>query len=394
MTKSHKNLPKSNLVSHLEENKYDCNIDKTSGFAIFKRKPDPYNWKIHLSVAHDQLTEAFELIYKFLEKFPCFKVLIAEVSDHSSLYNGKQFTLYLDESFEVNIMKLEKILNDIHKVLLEKNIKPGIIPKPDAPLLREGDYFSLRNDGTKTFNYQFRHDYYFEANAVGAHYNPLNEPNPYKKLLTNPAPTFDLVRYFNGFEPHLVYDIYKAMGCTCIAFLNASLSKNESLDTVLAEVDQAMSGGIELGSKPMAPSRLVAACLGLRFTDMPEFGVFEIFTKLSFSDFYKKDDQFGEFLKHVDKLKNSLPRMNKNSVFRTGCSMLCFGDAQFSSVGSLFKGIKKTLKDYEDLEKYLADKKQTTFIKNLFTPKLKNYFNLSSKKNKNNECKSSRRKSF
>lgn len=53
MTESHKNLPKSKFSAHLKEKKYDCDIDEKRGFAFFKEKNYPYDWKIRLSVAHD-----------------------------------------------------------------------------------------------------------------------------------------------------------------------------------------------------------------------------------------------------------------------------------------------------------------------------------------------------
>lgn len=328
-----------------------------------------------------------------MEKFPCFKIIIDEVSDDSSFYNGKQFTLYLDESFEGND-ELEKILKDMRKVLLENNIKPGIIPKPDAPLL-EGDFFSLRNDGTKTFNLRSDDDYHFKADAVGAHYNPLHAPNPYKKLLTQPDPTFDLIKHFNNFEPRSAYDVYQALGCTCIAFLTASISKNESLDTVEAEIDQAMSSKVKLDSKPIDQLRLKAYCLGSRFIGMPQLGLFTDFMEMSFTGFYT-NDQFGVFLKYVDNVKKELPRTNQYSPFHSGCSTLCFGNIEFRDLNSLLEGIQETLKGYEDLEKYLADKKQTTSTNSstgLFTPKAKDDIDLPTKKNKNHEYKINRRKS-
>lgn len=277
------------------------------------------------------------MIFPVLKKyFQCFKVTTPDYPLGQRCSQGCQITLYLDESHEKDLDSLKKCLDEIKNILIQNNIKIGIIPRSDAALT-VGDYFSLRNDGTKIFNVKNNDDYHFEGELVGTHFNPLDDRNPYQQFLKAQPKPLNLIQYFDEFEPKSLWEVYQALACTCLAYIkNRKINNFKKMLPILSDVSKLTEKDIpgviaELNSSrakefpdfkkqkqdilnflqnyPQLDESLVLAyTFSAMLSGRPAINILDELEKIELSDLSSTNDEFKKFLAHVDITKKVLPR--------------------------------------------------------------------------------------
>lgn len=165
-----------------------------------KQVTSTHGWKMHISVAFDQVKEALRLIGPDLAFYCFFKVIDYDYFTKTTLPTDERFkesahfTIYLEENNEVKpCEEVQQLIISITKKLRAHNIIAGVIPDSDAATFSE--YCSIRNDflhfdgsyNNEPFDFisiqkRLKSPYLYAAS--GMHFNYTNRPNPYSLLLT------------------------------------------------------------------------------------------------------------------------------------------------------------------------------------------------------------------
>lgn len=326
----------------------------SDNFFHYERKPNTelYNWKFHISVQHEDVAKTYDLIVDILKKyFSNFKVISPDCPPGSRCYDEAQFTIYLYEEDEKNVEKVESALNELNDIMVKNGIRKGRIPKADAPL-RTGEYFSLRNDGTRTFQRHDSEGYYFESDKVGRQYNPLRIPNPFASLLKKPDKPFELVSYFQEFQANTLIGIYQALACTCHAYVNS----HGGVDKIRRDINLLTGRTIDhdeakgILSISTNPSEIMAYMLAAILEGRPTDNFIKTLDKISLYDFYKIDDEFGKFLKYIDTIKKGYPRSFGGEKIHATKWLELFGGQSSSDLIKHLEYSQKIIRNYLEVE--------------------------------------------
>lgn len=170
-----------------------------------------HGWKLHLSVQPSQLKKTYQLIYTVIANYGLgFKVLNIDFFESKKrkdlrLYNGAQFTIYLEENEKPthSVLEIREMIDRITKILIDNSIFPGQIPDSDAKTISK--YFSLRNDKSVLYpifqknKTNQSNKNYIPAKIVGKNFNPENYDNPFFDLVL-PQISFDIKEHFLAFN--------------------------------------------------------------------------------------------------------------------------------------------------------------------------------------------------
>lgn len=122
-------------------------------FKTKKPETDSIGWKLHISVAPEDIEKAWSLICPILMKHEVsgFKIIHPDVLESAFRKNNldhianKQFTIYQFRNPQFDTQKWEAVIKEIDEVLQKNDIKPSQTPDVDKKI-EDSHYFSYRND--------------------------------------------------------------------------------------------------------------------------------------------------------------------------------------------------------------------------------------------------------
>lgn len=204
---------KYNNLNKLAEQEEIVRLDQEDAFFVITTHPAEqkaktgnghnFEWKLHISVNPDQLSEAFDLAAPIISKY-CFlfKVTNQGKVESERFKQGTQITIPLEgqEGPVISPEDTEKMMWEIHQVFSENNIGKGKKPDSDAETI--SPYFSMRNDKI-IFTLHKHKVSYIPAFCIGKNFNPANNPNPFSHLLSSEVKPFDAFEHFQSFEADL-----------------------------------------------------------------------------------------------------------------------------------------------------------------------------------------------
>lgn len=140
-------------------------------------------WKAHISIAPDQVSQAYKLIVPILVQYgvlqfkfsdiPFMAHCLSKVKDNENflkstrrLHDGMQVSIYMQNGQEE---VFNKMLAEIENKLIDHQISPGIIDASDRQL---GQFTSIRHQGTEK---------YLESKDVQS-YNPEGVKDPFVEI--------------------------------------------------------------------------------------------------------------------------------------------------------------------------------------------------------------------
>ena len=121
---------------------------KVNKRALFATQKPELGWKLHISVAPDQVANAWEFIYPILmENKISIKILDPDVLKKKPVeeISSKQFTIYQFKNKHIAPTEWLDIVQQIENELQHHGINKGIIPVANKQMTNS-EYFSYRND--------------------------------------------------------------------------------------------------------------------------------------------------------------------------------------------------------------------------------------------------------